>query len=76
MRDLLLYSRFLFASISELMADHTLITEAIRRGVREAVLDHARAGRPVATWQNGKVVWIPPAEILARLSQEATASIE
>jgi hypothetical protein len=55
-------------SISELLADHALITEAIRRAVRAAVLQHARAGQPVATWQDGKVVWVGPDEILARLS--------
>ena len=58
--------------ISELMADSALITEAIRRAVREAVLEHARAGRPVATWHNGKVVWIPPEEILSRFSAGPT----
>lgn len=55
-------------SISELLADHALINEAINRAVREAVLKHARAGQPVATWQNGQVVWIQPEEILSRLS--------
>ena len=58
-------------SISELMADHTLITDAIRRAVREAVLQHAIAGNPVATWRDGKVVWISPEEILALYSKEA-----
>jgi len=38
---------------------------AIRKAVREAVLAHARAGNPVATWRDGKVVWIQPEEILA-----------
>ena len=55
-------------SISELMADDKLITDAICRAVREAVLKHARAGQPVATYANGKVVWIPAEEMLARLS--------
>jgi hypothetical protein len=55
------------SSISEILADHALITEAINRAVREAVLKHAQAGQPVATWENGKVVWIPPQEIFARL---------
>jgi hypothetical protein len=55
-------------SISELLADHTLITDAICRAVREAVLQHARAEQPVATWQNGRVVWIPAAEVLSHLS--------
>lgn len=53
-------------SISELMADNDLITAAITRAVRQAVLEHARAGRPVATWEDGKVVWIQPEEIFAR----------
>src|SRR5262249_51189576 len=50
-------------SISELLADHDLITKAIQRAVREAVLQHARAGNPVASWENGEVVWILPEEI-------------
>ena len=59
-------------SISELLADHELVTEAIRRAVRESVLKHARLGQPVATWQNGTVVWVSPAEILALLSHGPT----
>lgn len=55
-------------SISELLANHALINEAINRAVQEAVLKHARAGQPVATWQHGRVVWIQPEEILSRLS--------
>jgi hypothetical protein len=56
--------------ISELLADRALIMGAICRAVRQAVLDHARAGRPVATWRDGKVVWIPPEEILARFAND------
>jgi hypothetical protein len=41
---------------------------AVEQAAREAVLKHAHAGKPVATWQDGKVVWIPAVEILARLS--------
>ncbi len=59
--------------ISELLADHSLITEAICRAVREAVLNHARAGQPVATWQNGRVVWIQAREVLSRLANGSTA---
>jgi hypothetical protein len=57
-------------SISELLADHDLITAAIQRGVREAVLNHALHGRPVCTWKDGKVVWIQPAEIFELFSKE------
>jgi hypothetical protein len=60
-------------SIRELLANHELITDAIRRAIREAVLKHARDGNPVATWENGKVVWIPPEEILSRFGNEPSA---
>jgi hypothetical protein len=53
-------------SISELMNDTALITAAIQRAVREAVLAHARAGLPVAEGRDGQVVWVQPAEILER----------
>jgi hypothetical protein len=56
--------------IAERLADHTLMEAAVRRAVREALLAHARAGNPVASWEDGKVVWIQPDEILARLAQE------
>jgi hypothetical protein len=58
-------------SIAELLADDALITAAITRGVRLAVLEHARAGRPVATCRDGKVVWISPQEILAQFAGAA-----
>jgi hypothetical protein len=58
------------AGIGELLADRPLILAAINRGVREALLRHAQAGNPVATWKDGKVVWIQPAEVLALLANE------
>ena len=34
---------------------------------REALLEHARMGRDISTLdKDGKVIWIPPAEIFAR----------
>jgi hypothetical protein len=51
-----------------LLGDDRLIDAAIARAAREAVLQHARAGYPVATMRDGKVVWIPPEEILARFA--------
>jgi hypothetical protein len=52
-------------SISELLANDTLINAAINRAIREAVLRHAKLGQPVSTWRDGKVVWLQPAEIFA-----------
>ena len=61
-------------SIRELLANHTLIEAAVTRAVREAVLEHARLGYPVAEARNGKVVWVSPEEILARFASESESS--
>ena len=50
-------------SISEMIADKELITEAIRQGVREELLSHARVGNSVPVSENGQVVWLSPDEI-------------
>jgi hypothetical protein len=57
-------------SVADVLADPQVIEAAVRRGVRAAVLAHARAGNPVAAWRDGQVVWLPPAEILARFTAE------
>lgn len=46
--------------ISLLLADKEKITQALNKGVRDALLKHKQVGNPVATWRDGKVVWIPP----------------
>ena len=40
-----------------------VVLEALRRGVQQALLEHKRAGNPIAIWQDGRVVIIPPEEI-------------
>ena len=52
-------------TLAEKLANPQLLEAAFRRAVREAVLEHARAGRSVPTMHDGEVVWIPPEEILA-----------
>ena len=39
------------------------LEQALRRTVRAALLAHKRAGNPVASWENGRVVLIPPEAI-------------
>ncbi|MBA3323242.1 MAG: hypothetical protein H0T45_17610 [Pyrinomonadaceae bacterium] len=39
------------------------IERVLRRAVRHALLQHKRAGNPIATWRDGRVVWIPAEEI-------------
>ncbi len=55
--------------IADRLADHTANEAALQRAGKEAVLDHARAGLPVATWKDGKVVWLQPEEVLAILAK-------
>jgi len=40
------------------------IDRAVRQAVREAVLDHKRAGNPIVGTVDGKIVIIPPEEIV------------
>lgn len=57
--------------IGKLLADSDGVTRALTRAVRQAMLQHKRMGNPVATWRNGKVVWIAPEEIeVSEESQE------
>ena len=48
----------------ELFFEHAkAIEEILRRAVRQALLEHKRAGNPVASWEDGKVVLISPDKI-------------
>ena len=49
--------------IEAIFADGTEIDRALKKAVRLAVLEHKRAGNPIAIWQDGQVVWVPPEEI-------------
>lgn len=37
---------------------------AMNEAVREALLRHKKAGRPIAVWRHDRVEWIEPADIL------------
>jgi hypothetical protein len=39
------------------------IREVFRRAVQQAVLEHKRAGNPIAVSENGEVIWIEPEQI-------------
>ena len=40
------------------------IEKVLRRAVNHALLMHKRLGNPIATWKDGKVVIVPPEEIV------------
>jgi hypothetical protein len=39
------------------------VVAALRRAARSALLEHKRAGNPIASWEDGRVVIIPAEEI-------------
>ncbi|MGH2370855.1 MAG: hypothetical protein ACRDI2_21980 [Chloroflexota bacterium] len=49
--------------IGELLADTSLVTDALRQAAREALLRHQQAGLPVAIWRDGRVQWVAPEEL-------------
>ncbi len=51
------------STLAELNAQAELVTTAVREAVQEAVQMHKRLGNPVASWENGQVVWIAPEDI-------------
>ena len=46
-------------------AEDQKITDAINRGIHQALLEHKRAGVPVVSWSNGRIVLISPEDIPA-----------
>ena len=47
------------------MAEQAEAIELIlQEGVRQALLIHKRLGNPIAIWKDGKVVIVPPEEIV------------
>ena len=40
---------------------------ALKEAVAEAIAEHKRMGRSIAVWRDGKVVKIPPEEIVVPL---------
>ncbi len=39
------------------------IVEKVNQAVRAAIMDHKRAGNPIAVWRDGKSVIVPPSQI-------------
>jgi hypothetical protein len=45
------------------LAEAEAVEAAVQEAVLEALLEHKRAGNPVASWQDGKVIWVMPNDI-------------
>ena len=49
--------------IGDILRDTKQIEKVLGNAVRAALLQHKRAGNPVAEWRDGKVVWVQPKDI-------------
>jgi len=49
--------------IERIIREGTLVDEAIRKAIRDAMLMHRKLGHPVVGWKDGKVVWVPADQI-------------
>ena len=56
--------------LQAIMLDGTAIQRAHRESWIKTLDRHKRLGHPIVVWRDGKVVWIPAAEI--RIPDEAT----
>lgn len=50
-------------TVAELFADGRAIDEALLDAARDARILHKAFGRPMATWEDGQVVWVQPEDI-------------
>ena len=50
-------------TILEILSDGEEIDLAMKRAVREALIEHKKLGFSIVVWQDGRVVEIPPDQI-------------
>jgi hypothetical protein len=50
--------------VNQICSDGTQIDLAVERAARDARLKHKQMGVPLVVWRDGKVVEIPPEEII------------
>lgn len=61
-------------TITELFDEGTAIDEALREAARDARRFHKAIGNPMATWLDGKVVWVQPEDIVVDRSEDQQPS--
>ena len=56
--------------IDALITNEAIVTEALRKGAREAMKKHIAAGVPMVSWENGKVIKISTERLAELLGDE------
>jgi hypothetical protein len=51
-------------NISKAFKEGRLIDEGIQEGINKELLRHKKLGNSIVIWRDGKVVWLPPEEIV------------
>lgn len=49
--------------IAKAFQDPTRMLRILQEGIREALLEHKRAGNPICGSFDGKIIWIQPEDI-------------
>ncbi|GAX59861.1 succinate dehydrogenase/fumarate reductase, flavoprotein subunit [Candidatus Scalindua japonica] len=57
-------------NINELFHNGTEIDEALQQAVKEALLQHKKAGNTIVSWEKDKMVWIQPEDIVVDVKQD------
>jgi hypothetical protein len=63
-------------TIDELFQDGRAIDEALKEAARDARRLHKALGNPMATWRNGRVLWVQPEDIDIDDDSERRDSVE
>ena len=59
----MLEKKMIGKSIGSILSDHHYVTQALQKGIHEALLRHKLAGNAICTSKDGQVFWIPPEKI-------------
>ena len=51
-------------NVRDALKDKALIEKAMREAIQDAVRTHKLLGQPIVIWREGKVVIVPPEEIV------------
>ena len=55
--------------ISKFFNDPERVTKALQAGIDAALLRHKKMGNPICVSCDGKIIWIPPEEIVIDIKQ-------
>ena len=58
--------------IGQIFADGRQIDEALRLAARDAIRKHALHDAPVVVWRDGRIAWVPAAELRVKTQRKSS----